>query len=319
MKSVLHQILERSGFSPITKRNYGRIIDRWVDFAGADPNGWNPDKAQAFYDQLIDGGLSPRSANVYLAGLRYVSKWHATKTHGIDFAVVQKQRGLKGHSKQGESRRYDILTPEEITALVETCRGKSPVDLRDLAMLVIGLETGMRRMSLRGLSFEGMRRTSYPSVVVPIKGPGGEETYNVPLSDTAALALAPWVAWAQSKKIGKGAVFRRLTRNANKPPTIGDSLTDTGINEIVAARSDAAGIRHVNPHLLRHTFISTRIIAGFNTLQIGVITGHKPGTITVDGLRMNLGGMQAYIHHEVEPIRNSTPPWLAELVRDLLH
>lgn len=316
-KSVLHQILDRAGFSPVTKRNYARVIERWIDFAGADPAGWTPEAAQAFYDQLLDGGLTARTANVYLAGLRYVSKWYATRTHGIDFAVVQKQRGLKGRTKQGATRRYDILTPEEITALLTTCRAREPVDLRDLAMLVVGLETGMRRMSLQGFRFEGLTHASYPGVTVPIKGPGGEETYNVPLSDTTMLALDPWLAWLRSKKIAAGAVFRRVVKHGGKL-TIGDDLTMTGINEIIGARSKAAGIRHVNPHLLRHTFVSTRTIAGFTPLQIGVITGHKPGSVTVDGVRINLGGMQAYIHSDVEPIRNSTPTWLRELVAELL-
>lgn len=316
-QSVLHQILSRSGFSSVTKHNYARIIDRWISFAGTDPSGWTPENAQAFYDQLIDGGLSTQSANVYLAGLRYVSKWYATKTGGVDFAVVQKQRGQKGRSKQGQTRRQTILNPEEITALIETCRAKTPIDLRDLAMLVVALETGMRRMSLRGFKLENMTHTTYPAVTVPIKGPGGEETYNVPLSDTSMLALEPWIAWLKSKKIVDGLVFRRLAK-FNDRSVVGSALTLTGVNEIVESRSKAAGIRHINPHLLRHTFVSSRIIAGFTPLQIGVITGHKPGTITIDGMRVHLSGMQAYIHPDVEPIRNSTPAWLARLVERII-
>lgn len=316
-KTVLHQILSRSGFSPVTKKNYEKIIDRWIDFAGEDPKGWTPDKAQEFYDQLIEGGLAVRSVNVYMDNLRYVSKWHAQKTGGVDFAVVQRQRGKKG----GGRKEAEILTPEEITALLDTCRERDPADLRDLAMIVVGLETGMRRMSLRGMTFEGTTRPGerfdYPAADVPIKGPGGEERFAVPLSDVACGAITYWAMWLGHNRITKGPVFRRLTKTGGKL-VIGDSLTDTGINEIIETRSKAAGIRHVNPHLLRHTFIETRSRAGFNPMQIGTITGHKPGMFVVDGMAIKLGAMKAYMHPEVEPIRNSTPAWLTTLVREIL-
>lgn len=321
MKTVLHQILGRSGFSPVTKRNYGHTIDRWIEFAGADPAGWTPDKAQEFYDQLVDGGLSVRTVNVYMDNLHYVSKWYAKKTGGIDFAIVQRQRGTKGKKRV---EKTEILDEAEVTALLQTCRDKDPFDLRDLAMIVMGLETGMRRMSLQGLEFEGLNnRLGYPAADVPIKGAGGEERFNVPVSNVVQLALSPWLDWLSTQKIATGFVFRRLTKTGGwRGPggklVVGDSLTMTGINEIIEARARAAGIRHVNPHLLRHTFITSRMLAGYTPMQIAAITGHQVNFVIVDGTAVKLGAMSAYMHPEIEPIRNSTPAWLRMLIREIL-
>jgi len=321
-KSVLHQILGRAGFSPVTKDKYRLVIDRWIDFAGAAPEGWTRDKAQDFYDQLITGGISVQSANIYLASLRYVSRWYATKTGATDFAVVQRQRGTKGRTRQSSQGEEPILDESEARALIETCRDQSPIDLRDLALIVIGLETGMRRMSFRGMQFEGISLTKgYPIATVPIKGAGGEETFPVPLSDTAFVALSAWLAWLRGQRIKTGPIFRRLTPRVTRNERHfepGDMLSPTGINELVEARSKAAGIRHVNPHLFRHTFVSWRSMAGFSPMEIAAITGHKVSIVAVNGVQMKIGDMRTYFHQDVDKIRNATPTWLAKLVQGLV-
>jgi integrase len=310
-ESVLHQILDRSGFSPVTKSRYRLVIDRWISFAGSDPLGWTRERAQDFYDHLI-ATVAVQSANTYILSLRYVSRWYAMRTGQLDFAIVQRQRGKKGRGREREGG--PLIEVEEAQALLRTCENGSAIDRRDLALLVVGLETGMRRMSFLGLHAEAIHHTrNFPSVLVPIKGPGGEETFDVPLSDTAFAALRSWVDWLKKQRIASGPVFRKLAYGR-----LGDVLTPTGINELLETRSSAANIRRINPHMLRHTFISWRNRAGFLPIDIGEITGHKVKTYVVDGMAMKIGGMNTYFHREIEPIRSATPPWLAQLVSDLI-
>lgn len=309
--TVLHQILMRGGFSPVTKEKYRGIIDRWVAYAGADPTGWTRDAAQDWYDSLLEGGLKVQSANQYLSSLRYVSRWYATKSGGVDFAIVQTQRGKKGQKRT--SSEAPVLGEEEIaTLLMRTAIGE-PADMRDFAMIVVALETGMRRISLRGMDLGAFKqRAGYTLVTVPIKGAGGEETFDVPLSDVATAALGPWLDWLRDKprRVKDGPVFRHVSKNHLDA----DPLSLTAINDIVAARASDAGIRHVNPHMFRHTFITSRTNAGHSPIAIAEITGHKPSAIVVDGTRIKLGAMSTYMHGDVEKIRNSTPAWLSQLV-----
>jgi integrase len=317
-KSALHQILDRSGLSPVTKEKYTLVIDRWIEFAGAEPVGWTLDKAQAFYDQLVAGGVKPTSANTYLASLRYVSKWYAKRTGSVDFAHVQKQRGKKG-AKQGEAEDKSVpLTRDEAEKLLRAAHGDQASNVRDFAMLVLALETGMRRMSLQGCQLSGISHSrGYPTITVPIKGPGGEETFTVPLSNSAWLALDAWIR--RSGAAASSLFVRLVPRNHGgiRVEEIGEVVSLTGINEIVAARSRMASIRHVNPHLLRHTFISWREQAGLTPFDIAEITGHKVSTVVVQGASMNVGAMGGYIHRDVNAIRNSTPAWLAQLVEEV--
>lgn len=316
-ETILHQILKRAGFSAVTKEKYRGVIDRWIAYAGADPKGWTRERAQDWYDALLDEITIP-SANQYLASLRYVSKWYATRNNdpGLDFAIVQKQRGKKGGGRSSSP----VLGEEEIaTLLAKTMGMMTPVDLRDFAMFVVALETGMRRMSLRGMNLQAIKYAAakgYTIATVPIKGAGGEEIFDVPLSDTALEALKPWSAWLADKprRVKEGPVFRHVSKNHLDA----EPLSLTGINDIVAGRALAAGLRHVNPHMFRHTFITSRTIAGLTPLEIGTITGHKPGAITVDGMKIKLGAMGVYMHAQADKARNSTPAWLADLVGQLV-
>lgn len=324
MSTILHEILDRSGFSPVTRDKYALVIDRWIDFAGTDPRGWTRVKAQEWYDSLIEGGLKPQSANTYLASLRYVSKWYATRTNDSanDFAIVQKRRGRS--RDEDDDDNAPILTVDEARDLLAGCtpngRFETAADRRDFTMIVLALETGMRRMSLRGALIEALNeKRGYPAIKVPIKGDGGEQTFNVPLSDTAVRVLRDWIGWLNRHRIKNGPVFRRLSlRVADNDARYlepGDAqITDTGINEIVARRAKSAELRHVNPHMLRHTFISWRNQAGLTPFDVAAITGHKVTAIAFGGVQVRPGAMQTYIHRDVDQIRNSTPEWLRDLV-----
>lgn len=319
-KSVLHGILDRSGFSPVTRENYSNIIDRWVVFAGPEPRNWTRPKAQDFYDWLLSTGISVKSANHYLASLRYVSKWYSIREGrpDADFAIVQMRADT-----HADKKRF-ALTQPEIETLLHSCVSApvTPLDMRDLTMFVVGLETGMRRKSLVGLRIETIgqhARHGHPIARVPIKGAGGVVEYDVPLSDLAVHTINWWRKWLTPQRYTKGPLFARLDKSLNRRGTTwtphGGGISLPMINKVVRQRGEGAELGHLHPHLLRHTFISTREAAGCTPVQIAAITGHS--LVGADGARW--GEMAGYIDLEAvgATARNTTPPWLTELVHDL--
>ena len=316
-RCVLDEILDRSNFSPTTREKYEFVIGKWLEFAGTDPRRWTHLRAQAFYDQMLERGVKVRSANVYIASLRYVSKWFALHHGGQDFAIVQTREG----DKQSDRR---ALSQEEVEALLATCTGdlpiaKRPIDRRDRTLLIVGLETGMRRMSLAGMQLENIveKRGPYPFATVPIKGPGGRATFDVPLSDTAMLALKDWTGWLRSGGVDRGPVFTSLTKRIGSKGHIEYSIKGgislVRIYKLIEQRAEKAKIEHVHPHLLRNTFITWRMDAGLSGPQIASITGHQ----LIDPEWRNLA---PYLDMKVigEAARQSTPPWFANHVRGLL-
>lgn len=313
--TILHRTLDRSGFSPTTIETYSKAIDRWVAFAGEHPGGWTRYQAQAFYDQLIASGVRANTANLYMAALRYAARWYATQNGRpeLDFTVIQLRRP---NAKDKLEQRP--LTEAEAQALILACgegRALSPVDLRDRTMIIVALETGMRRKSLHGLHIENLsQEKDQPIAHVPVKGRGGTAMFKVPLSDVAVHAITAWRKQLVKLGVKSGPLFQGFSKRIG--PTGRNVYTPTGslalmtIYNTIVARAEAADIDDMHPHILRHTFVTWRVEAGFSPIEIASITGHS--------LPREWGQVATYARRaQFSDIRNSTPPWLADLVRRL--
>jgi|SRR5215469_2073282 len=321
---VLDGILDRSNFSPVTRAQYERVIGEWLEFAGLDPRGWTRLRAQNFYDDCLSRGVKVGTANNYIACLRYVSHWFHVQHGGEDFALIQ----IRDIIEEGRSVRR-ALTQSDVIALLATCSGslpiaKRPLDRRDRALLVLGLETGMRSMSLEGSHIENVRERPYPFITVPIKGRGGRKRFDVPLSDTAMSALDDWLGWLRAHDVKDGPVFRRLRpgidRRGQRAYAVADGISQVMIYKIISRRAKEAGIAHVHPHLLRHTFITWRVASGLAAPFIAAITGHSLSTRHQDIPSNGLGEIATYFDLKAyaETARQSTPPWLAGHVHQML-
>lgn len=315
----LHEILRRGRLSHTTRKKYRLILDRWVLFAGSDPRGWTRVNADRFRDLLVSEGKSAAAITMYMAALKYVSKWYASTDGGEDFAVLQPIEFANATAPQPTR----VLFPEQVEQLLQTCvAGKnSLLDLRDLAMMIIGLDTGMRVSGLESLDFGTIGEQStgpsglYPSAKISVKGRGGNKTFLVPLSDTCLAALGTWHRAIGEPK--RGPVLRRLVKHhvQSRGETVykpsAEGISTTSIYKIVVERAEQAGIGHVHPHVFRHSFITWREQAKVPDAVIASVTGH-----TVP----DRGAMERYLNMEAlgEEGRKTTPPWFAQLARRLL-
>ncbi len=311
-QSILHEIVANAtNLAPSSKTKYLRDLTTWVDYAGSDPLQWTRRKAQNFYATLLER-LKPQSANRLMASLQYATKWWAIQEDNaaLNFAIVQMRGG------SSEKAEKVALTEELARALLSNSLSNDPIDVRDFALMVVALETGMRRMSLRSITFEhsffdGDAKTGYPTLRVLMKGRGNDRVM-VPLSDTAREALRPWIAWLTNHGISRGAIFRPLARKMDRKGTrqhvAGNlSLSESAITKIIIKRGETIGIE-LSPHVFRHTFVTWRLMADFSPIEVAAMTAHK---------LKELGALGEY----VDPIaigrkmRESTPGWLAALVR----
>lgn len=322
VRTVLHDILDRAQLSKTTRDKYRVVLDQWVLFAGADPSGWTRARMSEWRDELIRRECSQETIKTYLASLRYVAKWWSSTHGGIDFTIIQPI-----DLPTEPSKKRHALVPEQAIKLLETCLDRRPnlFDHRDLAMLIVGLDTGMRRGSLAGMEWNKIGMLSrgpnglYESADVPVKGRRGIQRWKVPLSDTALYALDSWRARAGAPS---GPVFPRILRRG--PTLTRDALSGTAIYNMVTARAKRAGIGHAHPHLLRHTFVSWRIENHVDYWIIASVTGHSVGGIADfksearnHGL---VGNVERYVDLELAGAegRKTTPAWFAQLARGLL-
>jgi integrase len=268
---------------PRTKIIYLEAVKSFVEAAGSHFSRWTPAAAIKWYQAMLGSDIKAATANIRLAGLKYASKRYAqiNQNPSFDFAMPVERRA----NEQPPHRR--ALTDAEAQKLLLACEGSRPADLRDKALITLGLGTGMRRMELAGVTFEGFGsdpKTGVPYIKVLQKG---GKHHPVPLDNEILVVLGVWMAWLRkAASIKTGAVFRSLSREyLDRTISVGDGMTPDAIYKIVLARAKKAGIEGgVHPHIFRHTFVTWCQDAGLPATAIAAVTGH-----VTDGTP--LGGM----------------------------
>ena len=268
--TVLHDALARSRrLAPRSAALYRKGIDAFVAFTGAGP--WNGAGVEAFRDALAARGLRPASVNAHLAGVRYASRRLADLGMGLDFArAAELQRVPWGLRR--------VLSLAEARALVRACDGSAPRDLRDRALLLVALRTGLRRAELVRL---GLDDVTPGALRVHRKG-GRVEV--VPLDAEAGAALRAWIAWLRRHGVRAGFVFRSVARWPSIEGghfRIGQSLSPDGMRRALAARAARAHLRGVHPHALRHTFVTLALGAGVPLARVALLASHRDPKTTM--------------------------------------
>lgn len=147
-----------------------------------------------------------------------------------------------------------VLTSPEVRRLLDSCKGRRPEDRRDLAILAIMLDAGLRLTEVTNLTINdvGEDRT------LRVFGKG-RKWRTVALGATATTALDRWLRVHGGKSdqlwIGrKGA------------------LTATGIRSVVRRRARLAGLK-IYPHMLRHTFVDNWLRNGGSEDDLARLAG----------------------------------------------
>jgi site-specific recombinase XerD len=140
-----------------------------------------------------------------------------------------------------DERMPDILSDDHYMKLLRACAGTHLTERRDLAMIRLLEETGMRRAECAGLRLEDVDLDEMTATVMG----KGRRIRTVPFTAETALALSRYLR------------ERNRTRWAKRPELwIGHvgPITPNAIGEMLERRSKQAGIPRAHPHALRHRF-----------------------------------------------------------------
>lgn len=273
--TTLPDLVTRSQkLSPKTKELYLTAVERFVSFAGNLPGGWSALTVEAFRDHLVAvDGMKPRSANTYLHGVRYVGRRWAALGLGPNFASGAEYARVEGKARQKAQRQ--ALVEADLDRLLEATSGDRPVDLRDRAIVVLGIRAGGRRaVEMAGLNWDDVDARGHATFHCK----GGYDI-TVPLDDEAQHQLAPWHAWLATMhlpSLPSSPVFRQLREGIDGLWHVGGKLSRQSVWQIIRNRGEQAGLkRALHPHILRHTFVQMAEAAGMTPQDIMRMTGHR--------------------------------------------
>ena len=159
----------------------------------------------------------------------------------------------------------DVLDDDALRSLLATCNAKTFDDLRDNAILRLFIDSGMRLAEMAGLTVDDIDRDQDVAVVLG----KGRRVRACPFGDKTALAI------------------ERYLRERNKRDRVGAALwiglkgplTASGIRQMVKRRALAAGLGHVHPHQLRHTFAHRWLDDGGNEQDLMRLVGWRSRTM----------------------------------------
>jgi site-specific recombinase XerD len=143
----------------------------------------------------------------------------------------------------------DVLTGDELKALLKACEGDRFADRRDNALIRLLIDTGMRRGEAAGLTVDDI---DLEEGIAFVLGKGGRNRA-CPFGARTGRAIDRYLLLRDRHDYAHtSALFL-----GNRGPLHGDAL-----RRIVVARGEAAGIESLFPHRLRHTFAHHWLAAG---------------------------------------------------------
>lgn len=156
-----------------------------------------------------------------------------------------------------------VVADQDLRALLATCNGKAFVDRRDLAILTLWIDTGVRLGEMAGLTVDDLDLDATHTAFVRGKGDRGRA---VPLGDRTEEALRRYLR-ARRSHAHNGS--HALWLGAKGP------LTSSGLAQLLKRRCAQAGIGPLHPHQLRHTFAHQWLRSGGAEGDLQLIAGWR--------------------------------------------
>jgi site-specific recombinase XerD len=265
--SAFTRTLAGQNFSPKTIRAYGDDVAQFAGWLQSIRVDWdNPRRmgktdVEAFLHHLSGRSLTGVSRARKLAAIR---KFFAF-LHENEILQTNPAASVKGARR--EEKEPAILYKEQYKALLY----EASDDLRDYAIIMTFLQTGIRLSELATLRLEDV---DFENRLLTVRQGKGRKDRQIPLVDEEVKALRNYTRHRATELIlDDDTLF--LAKN-------GTSLNVSSVKAIVAKYVKKAGIRKkVGVHTLRHTFGAHKADKHMSLATLQALMGHKKKETTL--------------------------------------
>jgi integrase/recombinase XerD len=185
---------------------------------------------------------------------------------------------------RSRARLPQVLSRDEVAALLAQPRGRTPAALRDRALLETMYACGLRASEAVNLE---LSQLDLEARILRAQGKGSKERL-VPVGSQAISALGAYLEHGRPRLVGlreEPRVFVNLR---------GGGLSRQGLYKIVQRHARSAGLEdRMSPHTLRHTFATHLLAGGCDLRSLQEMLGHA-----------DIGTTQIYTHLSAERLRD---------------
>jgi integrase/recombinase XerD len=233
--------------SPGTIRTYTDGVTKFLRWCAAKghPAELSRTTVQAFLADLLDEGMEGNTARSRDLALKRYAAWL------VDEGELSANPLLGLKPPKADHKVVNALTDDQLRRLIKACQGKSLQDRRDEAIVRLMAETGMRAGEVLGLRVSDVNLRD--GLVTVVRGKGGKRRM-APFGSQTAAALDRYLRARRSHRLAEtGALWVGGG---------GKSFGYHGLNAVLKARANTAGIKGFHLHLMRHTAATRWLRAG---------------------------------------------------------
>ena len=245
--------------SPSTVASYCHDVEAFLSAVELEPRVIGPSDIERYLGKVTAEGLSKRSAARLLSSLRSFFDWCVMEGEMADNPCDRVDAPKLG--------KYlpEVLSVEEVSAILESVDLKAPFGLRDRAILEVLYGCGLRVSEAAGLRISHVH---LPEGFVDVIGKGDKQRL-VPLGEVAADAIRAYLP-------ARPAPAERAFEDILFLNRFGRPLSRVSIFKLVKSQAMVAGVRkEISPHTFRHSFATHLIENGADLRIVQEMLGHE--------------------------------------------
>ena len=250
--------------SPRTVQTYGeglRLFTEYLRDQGMplDIGNIKREHVESFIADLLTR-FKPATANNRYRGLQAFFKW------AVEEGEIKASPMMKMKPPRVPVEPPPILTEDQFKRLLRACEGQTFTNRRDVAILMLLWDTGMRLSELTGITVSDV---DLDANVVVVMGKG-RRPRACPFGRKTALSLDRYLR------------IRRQHRDVDRPEIWldhGGVMKQNGVYQMVQRRAETAGVEGVYPHRLRHSFAHSWLSQGGTEGDLMRIAGWQSRTM----------------------------------------
>ena len=247
--------------SPRTVDYYARSLAVWRDFlltqAVTTTESVTPTHIRRYLVQLAEKGHTPGGIVTLYTALRVFLRWYIEEYTPANWNPLAKIKAPK--------RPKEILPPLALSrfqAMVDSCERRTFSGDRDRALLMLTLDTGIRHQELTDLLIGDVDLNNGQ---ITIRSGKGRKSRAVFIGTKTRRALLAYFRHRESLD-NDGALW---VKNS------GETLTKSGIRQVVRRAADRAGVDEPGMHEFRRAFAINSLRNGMDVATLQRLLGHS--------------------------------------------
>jgi integrase len=278
-------ICEVEGKSPFTLINYRRALYRFLNYARSSEV---TNARFIILNYLVSlNHLQPSSRNTFFRQTKALFSW------AVEMALIDSNPfdGLK-NVRIPETIKVPF-TSVDVRQMLRATAGSSDREIRDTAIIMCLIDTGLRLGELVGIKFENI--DFYPGRITVRKAKGGNDRV-VPFASQCSLALRRYLAIRSNTS---GPLFWKSNPMGNLIQH--SMLAPSGVRAALSRVGDKAGVENVYPHRFRHSYATWAIRSNAREIDIQHLLGHRSPDMIRRYTRTYRSEQAAERHSEFSP------------------